>query len=121
MDDAKVWLKQNSIRNNTDNIVKILEESHFKHYNITQNSWGEYDIFLRHMAKSYKIELDESTLSYVLLEENLSLNSSHKPKYHKVKSFYSNSISILYDVLYYIENVKNRNCLENNSKYRLTN
>ncbi|MBC2579961.1 hypothetical protein [Clostridium sp. DJ247] len=101
---ADEWILKNSIKQNKDTVVKVLHDNGFKvdkDYRITQNCFNECDIFLRYMAKSYKIEVNSDNRSYNLLQEKLSANPTRKNKYRVLRSFTGDNI--IADILKFIK------------------
>lgn len=99
------WLKRNSIRQNENYFIKVLNNYDFeldKDYEITANFNGDYNINLKYMDRSYRIEVNDQEMMYVLLEENKALNPKHKNRYREIQSF--SGEELIFDVINFIKN-----------------
>lgn len=89
------WLEKNSIKQNEQHIITVLERygfnlSEWTNCQIGINGYNnDYDIYLKWMNKSYRIEIDAKNMEFKLFGENKAHNRSRKNRHHLINSFNS--------------------------------
>lgn len=97
------WLNRNSIKKNQQEIEKILNSYHIV-FNIAQNCYGDYNIFITYYLNRYKIEINFEEMGYNLLVlRKLANNPTHKGRFKLIRVFTGEEI--IFDIIKYLNKI----------------